>query len=207
MNEHKDCGREICCCCPDSIEPTRPELDQPAPDPQDAPVRGGPHELMKQALEALEEFDALIKHQYTGSREAMSDLTHAAQQAASAITAIREYLATPEQEPITTVWQSVAAPNGVCNTITTMLPMGTPLYLSPTIPPGEVVVTTDASGRCVCVTRQDEEGQILSVIWEAEPIPPGYVLVPEEQGIPYRATIVFDHKTVEVSGFIPLKGE
>lgn len=32
---------------------------------------------------------------------------------------------------------------------------------------GEVVVTTDESGRCVAVTRQDSEGRILSVIWEA----------------------------------------
>jgi hypothetical protein len=32
----------------------------------------------------------------------------------------------------------------------------------------EVVVTTDEDGRAVCVTRQDEEGRILSVIWEAD---------------------------------------
>src|SRR5690606_14901948 len=32
---------------------------------------------------------------------------------------------------------------------------------------GEVVVTTDESGRCVAVTRQDAEGRILSTIWEA----------------------------------------
>jgi hypothetical protein len=31
---------------------------------------------------ALQAFDALIKHQYTGTQEAMSDLTYAAQQAA-----------------------------------------------------------------------------------------------------------------------------
>lgn len=30
-----------------------------------------------------------------------------------------------------------------------------------------VVVTTDSSGRCVLVSRQDEEGRILEVIWEA----------------------------------------
>lgn len=34
-------------------------------------------------------------------------------------------------------------------------------------PEKNVVVTTDESGRCVAVTRQDEEGRILSVIWEA----------------------------------------
>lgn len=33
---------------------------------------------------------------------------------------------------------------------------------------GEVVVTTTQQGQCVAVTRQDEEGQILSVIWEAK---------------------------------------
>lgn len=33
---------------------------------------------------------------------------------------------------------------------------------------GEVVVTTK-DGRCVAVTRQDKEGQILEVIWEAKP--------------------------------------
>ena len=32
----------------------------------------------------------------------------------------------------------------------------------------EVVATTDEDGRAVCVTRQDEEGRILSVIWEAD---------------------------------------
>ena len=31
---------------------------------------------------ALQDFDALIKHQYSGTQEAMSDLTYAAQQAA-----------------------------------------------------------------------------------------------------------------------------
>src|SRR5690606_11083610 len=30
-----------------------------------------------------------------------------------------------------------------------------------------VVITTDESGRCVAVTRQDGEGRILSTIWEA----------------------------------------
>lgn len=34
-------------------------------------------------------------------------------------------------------------------------------------PETNVVVTTDENGRCVAVTRQDEEGRILSVIWEA----------------------------------------
>lgn len=46
-----------------------------------------------------------------------------------------------------------------------------PLQHHPAPIQGEVVVTTDEDGRCVAVTRQDEEGRILSVIWEAkEPI-------------------------------------
>ena len=36
---------------------------------------------------------------------------------------------------------------------------------------GEVVVTTNIAGQCVAVTRQDEEGRILSVIWSAEKPP------------------------------------
>lgn len=36
---------------------------------------------------------------------------------------------------------------------------------------GEVVVTTDNTGRCVAVTRQDDEGRILSVIWEVSQVP------------------------------------
>lgn len=32
---------------------------------------------------------------------------------------------------------------------------------------GEVVVSTNEAGECVAVTRQNSEGQILSVIWEA----------------------------------------
>ena len=32
---------------------------------------------------------------------------------------------------------------------------------------GEVVVTTDEYGQVVAVTRQDEDGRILSIIWES----------------------------------------
>ena len=35
-------------------------------------------------------------------------------------------------------------------------------------PVGEVVVTTNDKGHCLAVTRQNEEGQILSVIWELQ---------------------------------------
>lgn len=41
------------------------------------------------ARSALEEWDALIKHQYTGTREGMSDLTYAAQGGAKALEAIK----------------------------------------------------------------------------------------------------------------------
>ena len=37
--------------------------------------------------------------------------------------------------------------------------------------PGKVVITTNIAGHCVAVTRQDEEGRILSVIWSAEKPP------------------------------------
>jgi hypothetical protein len=39
--------------------------------------------------------------------------------------------------------------------------------LKEAIKQGEIVVTKDDSGAIVCVTRQDEEGQILSVIAES----------------------------------------
>lgn len=34
---------------------------------------------------------------------------------------------------------------------------------------GHVVVTTTLDGECVFVTRQDDEGRILSVIWQKTP--------------------------------------
>ncbi len=120
-------------------------------------------ELLKQALEALE----IEKRTYHEGRIPRTTV--------NAITAIRAHLDNTEDvEPVAwmytryndnTLYVSVDRWSNDQN-----LHDETPLYLSPTIPPG-------------------------------------YVLEPEEQGIPYRATIVFDHKTVEVSGFIPLKGE
>lgn len=35
-------------------------------------------------------------------------------------------------------------------------------------PQGGVVVTTNQQGHCIAVTRQDEEGRILSVVWESK---------------------------------------
>lgn len=43
------------------------------------------------------------------------------------------------------------------------------LYTHPPQQQGEVVVTTTPDGRCVAVTRQDDEHRIIGVIWEAEP--------------------------------------
>lgn len=34
-------------------------------------------------------------------------------------------------------------------------------------PVGEVVVTCDEGGQVICVSRNDSEGRILSIIWEA----------------------------------------
>ncbi|WP_442256128.1 hypothetical protein ACS0OT_07255 [Stenotrophomonas maltophilia group sp. RY12688] len=48
-----------------------------------------------------------------------------------------------------------------------------------TPPEGYVVVTRNEAGQAVAVTRQDDDGRILSVIAELGP-PEGYVLVPVE---------------------------
>lgn len=48
-----------------------------------------------------------------------------------------------------------------------------------TPPEGYVVVTRNEAGQAVAVTRQDDDGRILSVIAEFGP-PEGYVLVPVE---------------------------
>ena len=42
-------------------------------------------EVNKVLVEALEEYDELIKHNYSGTRQAMSDLTYAAQHGAEAL--------------------------------------------------------------------------------------------------------------------------
>ncbi|MCO7494753.1 hypothetical protein [Stenotrophomonas maltophilia] len=52
-------------------------------------------------------------------------------------------------------------------------------HSSLTPPEGHVVVTRNEAGKAVAVTRQDDEGRILSVIAEFGP-PTGYVLVPVE---------------------------
>jgi hypothetical protein len=42
------------------------------------------------AVGALQEWDALIKHQYSGSRDAMSDMTYAAQHTAAVLAEIEK---------------------------------------------------------------------------------------------------------------------
>ena len=48
--------------------------------------------LLEQARDALAEWDALIKHQYTGTREGMSDMAYAAQHGNKTLNAITEHL-------------------------------------------------------------------------------------------------------------------
>jgi hypothetical protein len=55
-------------------------------------------EIMQQALTVLKDWDGLIKYQYTGSSEAMTDMQHAAWNTMDAISALETELAKPEQE-------------------------------------------------------------------------------------------------------------
>lgn len=62
-------------------------------------------------------------------------------------------------------------------------------------PETDVVVTTDESGSCVAVTRQDGEGRILSVIWEAAEQPS----VQQEPAALLRKNYDGGHETLEVA--------
>ena len=55
-------------------------------------------EALKMAIEALEAWDGTIEYQYTGTREAMSYLTHIAQKTPAIINACKEALEQPAQE-------------------------------------------------------------------------------------------------------------
>lgn len=55
-------------------------------------------ELLQQALDALKEWDALIKYQYLGTSEAMTDMQYAAWHTEDAIKTLEAELAKPEQE-------------------------------------------------------------------------------------------------------------
>ena len=57
-------------------------------------------ELLQQALNTLKEWDALIKHQYTGTSEGMSDMQHAAWHTVDVIAALEAELAKPEQKGV-----------------------------------------------------------------------------------------------------------
>lgn len=57
-------------------------------------------EVLQMALEALGEYESLIEHQYTGTRDAMSDLQNADNAGQLAIAAIKEVLARPEKPSI-----------------------------------------------------------------------------------------------------------
>lgn len=76
-----------------------------------------------------------------------------------------------KQEPVATYMGHRLTPEGTdefWGTAKTKLPEGSGLYARPvSADPGKVTVTTDDHGRCVAVTRTDDEGRILSVIWEA----------------------------------------
>ena len=47
-------------------------------------------EVLRQVLETLEEFDALIAYQYTGSQEAMSALQYAVDRGVEALAACKD---------------------------------------------------------------------------------------------------------------------
>ena len=76
-----------------------------------------------------------------------------------------------------------AAVDSACDLLPAIIAALTP-------PEGHVVVTRNEAGQAVAVTRQDDEGRILPVIAEFEPvkgamgnpisIPDGYVMVPVE---------------------------
>jgi hypothetical protein len=57
-------------------------------------------EIMQQALTVLKAWDALIKHQYSGSSEAMTDMQYAAWHTVDVIKDIEAALAQLEQEPV-----------------------------------------------------------------------------------------------------------
>ena len=57
-------------------------------------------ELLQEALDALKEWDALIKYQYQGSSEAMSAMQIVAWNTVDIIAALEAELAKPEQEPV-----------------------------------------------------------------------------------------------------------
>ena len=64
--------------------------DVPAPTDADLDAAALARPVVRALAEALELFDGLIDHQYSGSREAMSAMTYAAQVGVSALAAAKE---------------------------------------------------------------------------------------------------------------------
>ena len=65
----------------------------------------------------------------------------------------------------------------------------------PPTEPGEIVVTKNEAGQIVAVTRQDEEGRVLSVVAESTPPtePSAEVVLPEpDLGMPWRVNAASD---------------
>lgn len=91
-----------------------------------------------------------------------------------AIQACKEALEHPAQEPVAWVKDNLICPeNNYETTRTEEHPKDlgwTPLYTNPAPQPaqGEIVVTKNEAGQIMLVSRQDSEGNILSVIAESE---------------------------------------
>lgn len=58
---------------------------------------------------------------------------------------------------------------------------------------GNVVVTKDENGHIVAVTRQDEEGKILSVIAESTPHKPGIIIVNRDRPVEEVAAFLIEY--------------
>lgn len=87
----------------------------------------------------------------------------------AAVSMLHELAEMAKRKPAAVI--ATSGPSGGCIDWTgnLRLAVGAKLYIRPVPaePVGKVVVSTDEAGRCVAVTRQDDEHRILSVIWEA----------------------------------------
>lgn len=77
---------------PDILERLRREHALLCPDgsPYLAGEAADEIERLREALELLRQWDGLITHQYSGTRQAMSDMTHAAQKTAAFFAKVEE---------------------------------------------------------------------------------------------------------------------
>lgn len=117
-------------------------------------------QAMKQALEALESFAA----EPPGKRVLHPE--------AVVITALRDAIEQMERaEPVGEVRDMKYGFVRFYGKPTERkyLPEGTKLYTHPPQSPvGDVVITTTESGECVAVTRRDDNGRTLKVLWEKD---------------------------------------